>query len=818
MADDYVLRELSEEPVVDYANATSLLGLGPDGLGGVDIKRVEKPDLQSIQDKANIIKNDGDGDMYLADNGEYKPISGQSGNFVINGTNEINVSIGVEGNQSTSMIYKEGDNQNQVDVNSSGINIASSYQHVRIQSDEGAVSISAPDINIDGDHILFNGKPQVTEEDLQWHVDHVLYVDNSYDGDDEQGTVYQPFKTIQAAIDFIGDNLSYLVEIAPGTYNENLVIDNNQHNLSISGLDGEFGQYRTVVNGSLTLSDALRIQVSNLSFYGTITIENTNLYYFNNVNTNGKTTVSGPQSNYGRFDRCFFNGVDINSSFSDIRDSQEESSKVWQTTSETARLQIFNSTQFVGQHTGGILLLDGYSLVYSNVAGRSIFSNAPATPGNTNLLILLGGCTLNANGTYGTIHKTGDCPYILQDAFEYNIGDSILSGTNIYEAYSTRSKVFGLLQTTSILTNNVNTLQAAVTDTKKFVEVPSKFVNSLTGITYEDLEILLDREASGYLPYANGVNFKNYNIVSNTPPTIVLNYAYDYIQNESGNVSIRGNIVEVLANGPGITPIIRSYPTITPITYGDGDQYLGGDGNYHNLPSSGDYLPISGGILSGSLVVESILQVEQAITGGSTITAASGFQGTLYTGLIRNRNQSTQLLIEDTYQKDIKINTTGSGKLLYNDKDVPTADGPINLVTTANGSSYLSDNGTYQQLNFGYDGELGWNGSTKQLSFTLEGIEVVISRISLETAQVVMLSPIPIDIYIAKRRYSETGINNVRAFPYSITSTPIEVETIAVGQYVAAEYQIKTPNHSYSVEANAISNLEYCWVDIVKHY
>ena len=87
--------------------------------------------------------------------------------------------------------------------------------------------------------IVVNGS-DVTN--INFTIKDSIYVDCSYTGSIENGTRNSPFKTIQAAIDYAQSG--QVVNVAPGTYNENLFINKNIFLNSVKG------PLETIINGA----------------------------------------------------------------------------------------------------------------------------------------------------------------------------------------------------------------------------------------------------------------------------------------------------------------------------------------------------------------------------------------------------------------------------------------------------------------------------------------------------------------------------------------------------------------------------------------
>lgn len=257
-------------------------------------------------------------------------------------------------------------------------------------------------------------------------IPHYLFVNADSKETEENGGLTTPYKSIQAAIN--NAQFGTVIEIAPGEYNENIIISNKE-NLSITTA-GVIGQYRVKIDGNLTITGAQteRIGISNIEFGGNYLCDTTlGLVYMDNVAIVGSSTFSG--AGYHRYDFCFFSAILHNGSgFIDIRESQiENNAKVTVESTPTAIIALISVYNLNVIHTSGNLYVGGSTKFLSDSSGVGLLSTCTSTQG---AIQFDGGTMLQATGVYATINKTGNCPYMLS-TLVYEPNTSTFMGTKI---------------------------------------------------------------------------------------------------------------------------------------------------------------------------------------------------------------------------------------------------------------------------------------------------------------------------------------------------------------------------------------------------
>lgn len=142
------------------------------------------------------------------------------------------------------------------------------------------------------------------------------------------------------------------------------------------------------------------------------------------------------------------------------------------------------------------------------------------------------------------------------------------------------------------------------------------------------------------------------------------------------NLSNDGNgaflSVEGTANGSTVELGIKSY--------GDGTRFLADDGQYKEINQTGEYLPLYGGTVTGTTRIDSRLETRNIEP-------------------IANNNQNVGTLTSyyaNTFCNTIFTNTFRT--LTGSDISVPSLNG-VNLLSSGDGNSYLSNNGAYKSIN-----------------------------------------------------------------------------------------------------------------------
>ena len=269
----------------------------------------------------------------------------------------------------------------------------------------------------------------------------IVYVAKNGNDSTGDGTWARPYLTIQAAVN-ASTSGSNMILIAPGSYNENVTINNNGTSLTIQGMSDVQDSLNALWDGHLTLSGStLRVRLANLNIQGqtagTPTIHDNNTqgrHYITNcsvshVNAATPSFRITSGSNWYNIDRSNIGNIELIGTPSNAR-------------SITATTSIFGSVlvshvnytlsaRNMGPmgtitHSAGTVALDNVQFVVAT-SGDSIISTANLGSG---LLFISNTSMQQLNLSFGRINKTGTCPYILGDIAR-NTAVDILTGTRL---------------------------------------------------------------------------------------------------------------------------------------------------------------------------------------------------------------------------------------------------------------------------------------------------------------------------------------------------------------------------------------------------
>lgn len=406
---------------------------------------------------------------------------GQTGNGI--------ESVDLDDNDNIIITYTDGTTHNAGSLahyirnSSNDGNVSITAPEVSLNSTNGHITITDTDIKIETDLLTYNGYEVATLQDLPIDNTRIIWVNGSYIGAEQNGTVSNPYNTIQGAID--NSTFGSEILIAPGTYNEDVNFV-GKRNISIAPAIVIANQSRVEISGGLNIdADSLRIGVQGMIFEGPSTIDSSNgNIYLEAVNFNGAITFEG--DGYVSARTCWFNGLTWTDGNIELNGCYNENLSTWALNAPRGSGLIFaarNCLYPIFNHTGGIVIgVDNYYGVDS--LNNSIFSNSSDT---NDALLLTGGSLQQPTGTYGYITKTGVCPYSLGVLALGNDASLTLTGTRIDSGLG-GSQVF-VYQSTPGYTRNT----AALRD--HLVGISNKFIE-LSSIALSDQ--ILTRDTAGW--------------------------------------------------------------------------------------------------------------------------------------------------------------------------------------------------------------------------------------------------------------------------------------------------------------------------------
>lgn len=251
-------------------------------------------------------------------------------------------------------------------------------------------------------------------EDIKKSSNHTLWVSNSSQADEENGSEIYPYKTFEAAI--AAAKFGDVIVIEPGEYELSDIVTITQDNLTIITLGAE-GQFRVVIDGYIQLDEtAKRIGLSGLSISGGLDVYcEEGLVYadkcdFANLN------ISQEVAGYCKFTNCYYESsvTLLGSGLTDFVNCQWETNAICNI--ETGNAYFIGCRQLHLAHMGGIVL------IYGDTQCVAINSDALLEEGN--LLALLSGSILKADGTFTPIVITA-CSYLIGNFYHDASLDSI---------------------------------------------------------------------------------------------------------------------------------------------------------------------------------------------------------------------------------------------------------------------------------------------------------------------------------------------------------------------------------------------------------
>lgn len=277
------------------------------------------------------------------------------------------------------------------------------------------------------------GRELKTQIDALEDHTNILWVNGNYTPENASeyvptGKENAPYLDINSAI--VAAPVSTLICVCSGNYSGDLdFVD--KHNISIAPAITIGNQPRVEVSGGLNIDEAsYRIGIKGIEFEGSSQVDSSNgNIYLEQVNFNAHCIFEG--NGYVSARTCWFNGLSWTDGNIELNGCYNENQSTWALNSTPDSGKIFaarNCLYPIFNHTGGIVIgIDNY---YSKTqdTNTSIYSSASGT---TDAIIITGGSTQQADGSYGTITKLGACTYSLGTLAVGNDASLTLSGTRI---------------------------------------------------------------------------------------------------------------------------------------------------------------------------------------------------------------------------------------------------------------------------------------------------------------------------------------------------------------------------------------------------
>lgn len=246
----------------------------------------------------------------------------------------------------------------------------------------------------------------------------VLYVNQFSESNIEDGTLINPYKEVQSAVDKAlerNDN-GIVIKVFNGYYEPVNIEGNNNSLLIIEGSGGPDNLKGVTLDG-LTIENSRNLQIKGLAIYNICTIgsghgdiEFENVQFLKTVNFISTDCV---------LNKCKLKNVNIlSNSNMIIKNSEANVDNDWIIDTDRINgygfVQITNCKIFKLMHHSGTVVVDGGSTQYAYPfeGGNSIYSDATSTNGK--LYLMDGTLFQNQNhGVWGNINIQGDVTFCL---------------------------------------------------------------------------------------------------------------------------------------------------------------------------------------------------------------------------------------------------------------------------------------------------------------------------------------------------------------------------------------------------------------------
>lgn len=254
----------------------------------------------------------------------------------------------------------------------------------------------------------------------------IIYSPNSTN-DDETGSVLHPYKSLQKAIDNLGENKSILC--LPGSEKEDGVKIEGIFGLNLIGF-GAVSNPSTIITGNLNIINSANINIKNVMLLGDFNEFGSYNIAFENVIVAGDYTSEGiTGSSHHYFINCQFNNVTINGNqnivFRNCTTYTEQQVCKWTTNHKDCRIDVIDVSRPALVHNLGNIYMDGSTRIGIATGGVGIESTCNAGDG---YLHLENGSLKQEDGNLGIIMKTGTCTWY-PGKTNFETATSILNGT-----------------------------------------------------------------------------------------------------------------------------------------------------------------------------------------------------------------------------------------------------------------------------------------------------------------------------------------------------------------------------------------------------
>lgn len=250
--------------------------------------------------------------------------------------------------------------------------------------------------------------------DVKRSSNHTLWVSNSSQADEENGSEAYPYKSIEAAI--TSAKFGDVIIIEPGEYILSDIVTITQDNLTLLTLGAE-GQFRVVIDGYIRLDETTkRIGLSGLSIKGGLEVYCTEGLVYADKCDFTNLDISAEVAGYCKFTGCYFeNTVSLaGTGLTDFVNCQWESNAICSMDTGNA--------YFIGCRQLYLIHMEGIALVYGDTQCVAVNSDAPLAEGN--IVALLSGSMLKADATFAPINISA-CSYLIGNFYHDASIDSI---------------------------------------------------------------------------------------------------------------------------------------------------------------------------------------------------------------------------------------------------------------------------------------------------------------------------------------------------------------------------------------------------------
>lgn len=260
-----------------------------------------------------------------------------------------------------------------------------------------------------------------------------VYVDIKSEATTEDGSIFAPFKSIQAALDAITDDA--VINISPDVYAENVTCSSNHH-IMLQGA-GAIGQRMTSVTGSMTVDEASEgVGMSGINFSDGLYMNSTDGgLYFDNCHFStfvcGQTSSGTIVMDFCEFDadmqaygtaNMLFRNTDFGTGTGVLFARGNG------LTATGPTIQLDSCLNVALNHMLGAIIVSGNTRFKKYAANYCINSTAE---GIANPLLLWSGTTAQEDGTFGVINQGLQGGYYAIGNFIHALSGDTFNGTRL---------------------------------------------------------------------------------------------------------------------------------------------------------------------------------------------------------------------------------------------------------------------------------------------------------------------------------------------------------------------------------------------------